>query len=131
MSQNARFLDLSLDEAGLHTPDRTMPVADLVKAAFIRDLDKEDAQSYGGGPSAGAVVGGAVAGGIVAGVPGAIGGALIGGAVSDEEPHRTYRGSTVQIVFATKSTTYRRPIEREDEHAAYEFVEHVKRAMKG
>jgi hypothetical protein len=130
MSDNAAFLDLTLDAAGLHTPEGTMPLPDLTRAEFLRDLDKEDAQSYGGGPSTGAVVGGAVAGGIVAGVPGAIGGALIGGAVSDEEPHRTYRGSTVEIIFATKGQTYRRGIEREDEHAAYEFVQHVKKAMR-
>ncbi len=131
MPATATFMDLTLDAAGVHTPEGTMPLNDLVKAEFIRDLDKEDAQSYGGGPSTGAVVGGAVVGGVVAGVPGAIGGALLGGALTDEEPHRVNRGSTVQIVFATKSATYRRNVEREDEHAAYEFVQRVKKAMKG
>ncbi len=130
MTDSAVFMDLTLDSAGLHTPEGTMALSDLTRAEFLRDLDKEDAQSYGGGPSTGAVVGGAVVGGIVAGVPGAIGGALIGGAVSDEGPHHSYRGSTVQIVFATKSDTYRRDIAREDEHAAYEFVQLVKKAMK-
>ena len=101
MPATATFMDLTLDSSGVHTPEGTMPLPDLVKAEFIRDLDKEDAQSYGGGPSTGAVVGGAVVGGVVAGVPGAIGGALLGGALTDEEPHRVSRGSTVQIVFAT------------------------------
>ena len=57
MGQNARFLDLSLDSAGLHTPEGTMPLSELTRAEFLRDLDKEDAQSYGGGPSTGAVFG--------------------------------------------------------------------------
>ena len=92
MTDTATFMDLTLDAAGVHTPEGTMPLTDLVKAGFIRDLDKEDAQSYGGGPSTGAVVGGAVVGGVVAGVPGAIGGALLGGALTDEEPHRGLAG---------------------------------------
>jgi hypothetical protein len=130
MNDSAVFMDLKLDSSGLHTPEGTLALSDLNRAEFFRDLDKEDAQSYGGGPSTAGVVGGAVAGGLVAGVPGAIGGALLGGAVTDEEPHRTYRGSTVQLIFATPAQTYRRGVAREDEHAAYEFVQQVKKAMK-
>lgn len=130
MTDRAQFQDLVLDSEGLHTPEGLMPLGQLTKASFLRDLDKQDAETSGGGTNVAAVAGGAVVGGVLLGVPGAVGGAVIGAEVGQEPAVQRPRSSTVELVFETNGTAYRRDVAREDEHEAYSFVQDVKKAMK-
>lgn len=77
----------------------------------------------------GTVVGGAVVGGAVFGVAGAAVGGLAGSTVK-EEGQEKLRTAAVQLIFTTDALDYRRDIARDQEGAAYEFSEAVKKAMK-
>lgn len=125
--ESAEFRDLVLDEEGLHTPVGLMPLAEIKRAEFLRDI-----VSDGYGPeqtSAPAVVGGAVAGGVMFGAAGAVAGGLLGSTVKEEGPERL-KTQSVQLIFETDALSYREDIAREDEGGAITFADTVKSAMK-
>jgi hypothetical protein len=125
--ERAEFMGLVLDADGLQTPSGLMPLAEITRAEFLRTL-----VSDGYGPeetSTGAVVGGAVVGGAVFGVAGAVVGGLAGSNVK-EEGNEKLKTASVQLIFETATLNYTMDISRDQEGAAYEFSESVKKAIK-
>lgn len=131
MGEAQRFADLVLDDEELQTPVGAMPLSEIVRAEFVRDV-----VSYGREPgteetSAPAVVGGAAVGGALLGGVGAIAGGLLGSTVKEEVPgRRTVHTKSVSIVFETGDLAYSMDIAREQEVSADRFVRAVRRAMR-
>ena len=131
VERDKRFMDLLLDDDTLHTPEGTMPLSEITRAEFVRDV-----VSDGPGPStqrtsAPAVIGGAIVGGALLGTAGAIGGGLLGSTVKEEAagPPRFHTAS-VKIVFETQSLVFSIDIPRDRETEAYNFVRAVQKAVK-
>jgi hypothetical protein len=125
--EHAEFQGLVLDANGLQTPSGLMPLAEMTRAEFLRTL-----VSDGYGPeetSVPAVVGGAVVGGAVFGVAGAVVGGIAGSTVK-EEGQEKLKTASVQLIFETDTLNFVMDIPREQEGAAYEFSESVKKAIK-
>ncbi|MDO8963853.1 MAG: hypothetical protein Q7W30_05095 [Coriobacteriia bacterium] len=121
------FLDLVLEGDALSTPAGPMPLGDITRAEFVRDV-----VSDGHGPdesSPTATLGGAVIGGALFGGAGAVVGGAYGSTVKEAGPEK-FRTASVRLVFETDEIKYRVDIDREHEHDAYEFSKTVKRAMK-
>jgi hypothetical protein len=125
--QSAEFMGLVLDAAGLHTPAGLMPLADITRAEFLRDI-----VSAGHGSdemSAPAVVGGAAVGAVAFGAIGAVAGGYLGSTVKEEGPEQ-FKTQSVHLIFATDSLDYSLPIPREQEGGAITFADTVKHAVK-
>ena len=131
VERDERFMDLLLDDDTLRTPEGTMPLSEITRAEFVRDV-----VSDGPGPStqrtsAPAVIGGAIVGGALLGTAGAIGGGLLGSTVKEDVPDRPhYHTNSVEIVFQTDDLTYSMDISREHEMDANNFVKAVRKAVK-
>lgn len=131
MEQTKRFMDLLLDDEALHTPEGTMPLSEITRAEFVRDV-----VSDGPGPStertsAPAVIGGAVVGGALLGTAGAVVGGLLGSTVKEEEAGApSFHTASVKIVFETDSLVFSMEIPRDRETEAYHFVRAVQKAAK-
>jgi uncharacterized protein YcfJ len=133
MVPHREFLNLVLDDEGLHTPEGTLVLARITKAELIRETvdDSEAEPSSPDSPSYGGVVGGALVGGAVAGAAGAVGGALVGSALDrddadgEEDVHRTV-AATIQ--FASPELAYTTTVRVSRVQEAQEFVEAVQQA---
>ena len=131
MGDVMRFAELVLDENALHTPRGVMPLSEITRAEFVREV-----VSAGAGPStqqtsAPAVAGGAVVGGALFGAAGAVAGGLLGSTVKEEVPGTPkFRTNSVAIVFETNDLAYSMDISREQEMEANHFAKAVAKAAK-
>jgi len=125
--ETAEFLGLTLDADALRTPVGSMPLGEITRAEFYRNIVHD-----GYGPeetSTGAVVGGAVVGGALFGAAGAVVGGLAGSTVKEPGAEQL-RTNAVQLIFATGTLDYSVDIPREQEGAAVAFADTVKHAVK-
>jgi len=133
MVPHREFLNLVLDDEGLHTPEGILVLSRMNKAELIRESvdDSQTAQSSPDSRSYGGVVGGALVGGAVGGAAGAVGGALLGSTLDkddgdgEEDVHRTV-GATIQ--FASPELAYTTTVRVSRVQEAQEFVEAVQQA---
>jgi len=133
MVPHREFLNLVLDDEGLHTPEGTLALSRISKAELIRQSvdDSEAEQSSPSSPSYAGAVGGALVGGAVAGAAGAVGGALLGSTLdrndagAEEEVHRTVAAT---IKFASPELAYTTTVRVSRVQEAQEFVEAVQQA---
>ena len=133
MVPHREFLNLVLDDEGLHTPEGTLALSRIDKAELIRESvdDSPAEQSSSDSSSYGGVVGGALVGGTVGGAVGAVGGALLGSTLDkpdddgDEDVQRTV-GATIQ--FASPELAYTTTVRVSRVQEAQEFVEAVQQA---
>jgi hypothetical protein len=83
MVQHRAFMDLLLDDEGLHTPDGILQLSSITRADAVRNRSRDRAPAepeY----SPGSVVGGALLGGALGGPLGAIAGGYLGSTVRHE-----------------------------------------------
>ena len=131
MERIKRFMDLALDDDALHTPEGAMPLAEITRAEFVRDVVND-----GPGPdtqqtSASAVVGGAIVGGALLGTAGAIGGGLLGSTVKKEVPGAPRLHTvSVKLVFETDSLAFSMDIPHDRELEGYHFAQAVQKAAR-
>jgi len=126
-----RFNDLVLDENALHTPAGTMPLPEITRAEFVREVVREAPGESTRETSVPAVAGGAVVGGALFGAAGAVAGGLLGSTVKEEVPGTPrYRTSSVRIVFETDQLAYSTDVARDQEAAADRFARAVEKAVK-
>ena len=127
MVQHRKFMDLALDDEGLHTPDGVLDLTGITKAEVVRHWNRdasrgETYRSHSGG------VGGALLGGAVAGPVGFIGGALLGSAIDRDgssEPHIP-RMVSATVTFESADLAYTTTVGRDRVEEAEAFVAAVK-----
>jgi hypothetical protein len=125
--QHRNFVDLALDDEGLHTPDGVLSLTRITKAEVVRHWDRdtgggETHRSHAGG------VGGALLGGAVAGPIGFIGGGLLGSSIdrqSSSDP-RVPRMVSATITFESPDLAYTTTVDRDRVGEADAFVAAVK-----
>ncbi|HET6350936.1 MAG TPA: hypothetical protein VFG89_02250 [Coriobacteriia bacterium] len=129
MTRTHTFAELSLDETALHTPVGVMPLVDLTRAEFRRQVDRVASAPTTQETSATAVVGGAAVGGALFGGVGALVGGVLGSTVKEDVPGtpRVHTAS-VKLIFETPALTYSLDVEEDHEMAAYSFAERVRKA---
>jgi len=125
--QHRRFLDMALDDEGLHTPDGLIALTALTKAEAVRHRSRGGATadtSYGG------TVGGALLGGAVAGPLGFVGGGLLGRAVTRENRDDTGipRTTSATVMFESPELAYAQTVGKDQVEEAEAFVAAVKKA---
>ena len=126
-----RFANLVLDETGLHTPNGTMPLSEITRAEFAREVVSDGPGESTQQTSAPAVVGGAVVGGVLLGGAGAVAGGLLGSTVKEDVPAAPkWRTNSVKIIFETEDLVYAMDIPREQETEANHFAQAVRKAVK-
>lgn len=131
MKDNERFSDLVLDEHALHTPNGAMPLSEITRAEFVREVVREGPGESTQETSAPAVAGGAIAGGVLFGAAGAVAGGLLGSTVKEEVPGAPkFRTNSVRIVFETDQLSYSADVARDQEVAANHFARAVHKAAK-
>ena len=131
MSDVKRFAELSLSEDSLSTPAGEMPLAEITRAEFVREVVRDGQTPTTKETSGAAVAGGAVLGGVVFGAAGAVAGGLLGSTVKEDVPgNPTFHTASVQIVFETPDLAYAMDIARAQEVEADKFVHAVKKAVK-
>lgn len=131
MSEPMRFAELVLDDDALHTPVGTMPLSEITRAEFLREVVSDGPAASTLQTSAPAVVGGAIVGGALLGPAGAVAGGLLGSTVKEDVPGTPkWRTQSVKIVFETDSLLYSMDIAREQEMEANHFARAVRRATK-
>jgi hypothetical protein len=129
MVQHRTFMDLALDDEGLHTPDGTLLLDAMTRAVvmrhFVRGVGESRSES-----SPASVVGGALLGGAIAGPAGLIGGALLGSAVKREASGSDGVPRTVSasIILESPELAYSTTVGRERVEEAEAFVRAVKDA---
>ncbi|HSK46380.1 MAG TPA: hypothetical protein VLA05_00075 [Coriobacteriia bacterium] len=131
MQHTSRFADLLLDEESLHTPNGVMPLSEITRAEFVRELESHGSGGSTQETSAPAVVGGAAAGGVLFGAVGAVAGGLLGSTVKEEVPGRPkFQTKSVRIVFETNNLAYSMDVARDQEARANDFAKAVHKAAK-
>jgi hypothetical protein len=86
VDHDARFAELVLDENALHTPKGTMPLSEITRAEFVREVVSDGPGVSTSESSVPAVVGGAIVGGALLGTAGAVAGGLLGSTVKYDVP---------------------------------------------
>ena len=131
MVQQRTFLDLMLDDEGLHTPDGLIDLSQLTSAEVVRHRSRGEAEEYhsGYGSHAGAI-GGALVGGALAGPAGFLGGGLLGSTFDGErgDSDSVPRTVSATVRFDSPSLSYMTEVDRADAVDAEEFVKAVKKA---
>lgn len=131
MTRTHTFAELSLDEEALQTPAGLMPLHEITRAEFCREVDRVESAPTTQETSAAALVGGAAAGGALFGGVGAVVGGVLGSTVTEDVPNTPrVHTKSVKLVFETPSLRYTVDIGRDQEIAAYSFAEHVQKAAK-
>jgi hypothetical protein len=127
--QHRRFMDLALDDDGLHTPDGTLPLGSLAKAEVVRHRSREATRDDSYGSSAGAV-GGALLGGALAGPVGFIGGGLLGSAAGrgHSDDAGVPRTVSATLTFESPELAYTTTVSKDRVAEAEAFVAAVKGA---
>lgn len=129
MAQHRRFMDLALDDEGLHTPDGDFVLSDMTKAEVVRHRSR-DSGGYGSEPPAGGAIGGALLGGALAGPIGFIGGGILGANAygGHEEPTGVPRTVSASVMFESPDLAYVTRVGRDRVEEAEAFVAAVKAA---
>lgn len=131
MSRTHSFAGLTLDEDALHTPVGVMPLDEITRAEFCREVGGTEHGPSAQETSAPAVVGGAAVGGALFGGVGAVVGGVLGSTVKEDTPGTPrIHTKSVKLFFETPSLDYSMDIERDHEMAAYNFAEDVRKAVK-
>lgn len=127
MVQRRKFMDLVLDEDGLHTPEGTLRVTRITRALAVRNFARADS---GESPSPAGIVGGALVGGAVAGPVGLVGGALLGSTIKRKPPENeaVRRSVSVTLIFESPELGYSTMVARDRLPEAEAFVAAVKEA---
>jgi hypothetical protein len=136
-TQRRAFMDLVLDEAGLHTPDGDMPIGTVTRAESVRHRQRPSAapgSTYSGYSPAGAV-GGAVVGGALAGPVGFLAGGLLGSTIGHDKGHDTDSGAegiprtvSASLIFESPDLAYSTIVSKDRVEEAEAFVAAVKTA---
>lgn len=128
MVQLRKFLDLTLDEAGLHTPDGVLALQAITRAEVIRNRSR-DHRGTGSETSVAGVVGGALLGGAIAGPLGAIGGGLLGSTLERESYGVSIpRTVSATLIFESPDLAYSTTVPRDRVEEAEAFVAAVEDA---
>jgi len=131
MVQHRRFLDMTLDEGGLHTPDGVLPLSSITKVSAVRNFSRVGG-GMESGPSGAGVVGGALLGGAIAGPVGVLGGGLLGSTIKrDRQTERVPRSTSVTLLFESPELAYTTTVSRDLMVEAEAFVAAVKKAIGG
>jgi len=128
MVQHRKFMDLALDEEGLHTPDGVLALKGITRADIIRNRSRDNGGS--GYDSSGAgVIGGALLGGAIAGPLGAIGGGLLGSTYERDSRNDGFpRTISATLIFESPDLAYSTRVPRDRVEEAQAFVAAVKGA---
>jgi hypothetical protein len=130
VAKRLEFMDVVMDGESLQTPEGTWPLAEVIRAEFVRETEvdgrKPDAQET----SLPAVAGGAAAGGALFGTAGAVVGGVLGSGVKEDMPGApNVRTVSARLVFETDgSETYSLDVPREQELDAISFAKKVEKA---
>lgn len=132
MVQRRKFMDLVLDEEGVHTPDGMLTLNKITRADIIRNRSLE----YGGGGyhasgtgTGTGILSGTVIGGAIAGPLGAIGGGLFGSAVEQESGNSgIMRTTSATLIFESPDLAYSTKVSRDQVEEAQAFMDAVKDA---
>jgi len=128
MVQHRKFMALTLDEDGLHTPDGVLALNRINKVDIILNFSQN--QHEKGCENAGAgILGGTLLGGAIAGPFGAIGGGLLGSAASYESGDDDYPPPTsATLIFESPELAYSTRVSRDRVEEAQAFVAAVQEA---
>jgi hypothetical protein len=128
MVQHRKFMDLALDEQGLHTPDGLLALDRITKVDVILNFSR-DHRERGSENSGAGILGGALLGGAIAGSFGAIGGGLLGSAASYENGDEDYpRATSAVLIFESPDLAYSTRVSRDRVDEAQAFVAAVQNA---
>ncbi|MDZ4179747.1 MAG: hypothetical protein U1E29_11050 [Coriobacteriia bacterium] len=129
MVQHRTFMDLALDDAGLHTPDGTLNLSSITRAEVIRHRSRQGGQTRTE-TSPGGVIGGALLGGAIAGPIGLVAGGLLGSNVKHESSasEGIPRTTSASLIFESAELAYSMVVTRERLEEAESFVAAVKGA---
>lgn len=129
MVQRRKFMDLALDDEGLHTPDGDFKLSEMTKAEVRRNR-RRDAGDYVSEPSAGGAIGGALLGGALAGPIGFVGGGILGSQAYGEHSGSSGVPRTVSasVMFESPVLAYVTRVGRDRVEDAEAFVAAVKAA---
>lgn len=128
MVQHRKFMDLALDEEGLHTPDGVLALDRITTVNIILNFPPDHSQEGSQNSGAG-ILGGALLGGAIAGSFGAVGGALLGSAASYENGDADYpRPISATLIFESPGLAYSTRVSRDRVEEAQAFVAAVQEA---
>lgn len=128
MVQHRKFMDLALDEEGLHTPDGVLKLHGITRADIIRNRSRDQGETESE-TSAPSVLGGALLGGAIAGPLGALGGGLLGSTVKHESGgDGVPRTVSASLIFESPDLAYSTTVPRDRVEEAEAFVAAVKGA---
>ena len=131
MVQHRRFLDMALDEDGLHTPDGTLSLSSITKAEVVRNFSRSGGGTESGASPAG-VAGSALVGGLLAGPVGVLGGGLLGSTIKRERRiEGVPRSTSATLIFESSDLAYTVTVSRDRMPEAEGFVAAVKQAARG
>jgi len=131
MVQHRRFLDMALDDEGLHTPDGVLRLSSITRAEVVRNFSRSGGGTESGTSAAG-VAGGALVGGILAGPAGMLGGGLLGSTIKrDRRVEGVPRSTSATLIFESPELAYTLTVSRDRLVEAEGFVAAVKQAMRG
>ena len=128
MVQHRKFMDLALDEEGLHTPDGVLTLNRITRADIIRNRTR-DYSGSGYDTSGAGILGGALLGGAIAGPLGAIGGGLYGSTAKRESRNGgIMRTTSATLIFESPDLAHSTKVSRDRVEEAQAFVAAVKGA---
>jgi hypothetical protein len=131
MVQHRKFLDMALDDEGLHTPDGILSLPSITKAEVVRNFSHSDGGTESGTSAAG-VAGGALVGGLLAGPVGVLGGGLLGSTIKrDRHVEAVPRSTSATLIFESPELAYTVTVARDRLVEAEGFVAAVKQGMRG
>lgn len=131
MVQHRKFLDMALDDEGLHTPDGTLHLSSITKAEAVRNFSHSGGGTESGTSAAG-VAGGALVGGLLAGPVGMLGGGLLGSTIRrDHHVEGVPRSTSATLIFESPELAYTVTVSRDRLVDAEGFVDAVKQAVRG
>lgn len=129
MVQHRKFLDMALDDEGLHTPDGTLDLGSVTKAEIVRNFTRSGGGTESGASAAG-VAGGALVGGLLAGPVGVLGGGLLGSTIRRErQVEGVPRSTSATLIFESPELAYTVTVPRDRMVEAEGFVAAVKQAV--
>jgi len=131
MAHTKQFADLRLEQDALHTPVGMMPLSEIVRAEFVREVVHDGPATSTQEASAPAVVGGAAVGAVVFGPVGAVAGGLLGSTAKEDVPGRpAIHTKSVTLIFETSDVSFSMDVPRDQEVKANDFANAVRRAAK-
>lgn len=132
MAQHRTFLELTLDDDGLHTPGGVMSLGSITRAEAVRHRSRPAAGERGhDGYSPVGAAGGAAMGGALGGPVGFVAGALLGSRVSgDDDPgdRGVPRTVSASLIFESPASAYSTIVSKDRVEEAEAFVSAVRAA---